>query len=159
MDENNRDGVIYGMFCGEPPSQGMGVEVKYEMEDGSYEYFSGEITSAVRNEESNFTISVAFDEGDTGTFEYPFPDLVDIELVDREMTLVKVGWTCNTTDRLIHYRNDPNYPDFNATCQMLGLIYFDTIPYEVDQLLAQQKLRIFQGVISDRDRYLVRGMV
>jgi len=148
VDENNRDGVIYGMFCGEAPSQDMGVEVKYEMEDGSYEYFSGVITSAVRNEESNFTISVAFDEGDTGTFEYPFPDLVDIQL-DREMTLVKVGWTGNTTDRLIHYRNDTTYPDFNATCQMLGLVYFDTIPYEVDQQLAQQKLRLFQTVIGD----------
>jgi len=149
VSEKHRDGVIYGMFCGEAPSAGMGVEVKYEMVDSSYEYFSGVIASVVRNGESNFTISVNFDGGDeSGTFEYPSPDL-DIQL-DRDMILVKVGWTRNTTDRLINYRLDPNnYRDFNATCQMLGLVFFDSIPYDVDQLLAQQKLGLFQDVIND----------
>ena len=150
VSEENRDGVVYGMFCGEPPSVGMGVEVLYEMEGSdSDEYFLGEITNVVRNGESNFTISVTFDEGDTGTFEYPSPDLAAVTL-DREMILVKVGWTRNTTHRLIEYQNDPNaYRDFNATCQMLGLVYFDRIPYKVDQLLAQQKLGLFQDVIND----------
>ena len=68
--------------------------------------------------------------------------------VDDTYKLGKGGWSNNATDRNNHYNMDDN------TCnehKMLGHIFYDTIPFEIDQKLRAELLGFVHDVINDHE--------
>ena len=141
----HRDGLIYGLFHMTTPTIGMDIDVQFDND----EWYTGTITNVVESDDI-YTVTVIFDDDNAvGTFTYP--DGYYIRLVPDDTLLMKGGITNNSTDRQIYYRVDPNYPNYNRDFKMLGLIYFDRIPYKLDQKLAAIKLEYMNAVINDPD--------